>query len=39
MYIAASNILPQAHTKGHSYKAVGLTVLGAAAMFVITRFA
>ena len=38
MYIAASNILPQAHTKGSSYKAIGLTILGAAAMFVITRF-
>lgn len=38
MYIAASNILPQAHTRGSSYRAVGLTVLGAVIMFVITRF-
>jgi len=38
MYIAASNILPQAHVKGTSYKSVGLTLLGAACMFVITRF-
>jgi ZIP family zinc transporter len=38
MYIAASNILPQAHTKSTSYKTVGLTVLGAAIMLVITRF-
>jgi ZIP family zinc transporter len=37
MYIAASNILPQAHTKSMSYKTVGLTVIGAAVMFVITR--
>lgn len=38
MYIAASNILPQAHTKTSSYKTMGLTVFGAAAMFVVTRF-
>lgn len=38
MYIAASNILPQAHTKSTSYKTVSLTVFGAAIMFVITRF-
>lgn len=39
LYIAASNILPQAHTKVSSYKSVGLTILGAAIMFVITRLA
>ncbi len=38
MYIAASNILPQAHTKTSSYKAISLTVLGVLFMFVITRF-
>ncbi|CAN5330238.1 hypothetical protein BH09PAT4_BH09PAT4_06700 [soil metagenome] len=38
MYIAASNILPQAHTKSMSYKTVGLTVIGTVVMFVITRF-
>lgn len=38
MYIAASNILPQAHVKGTSYRSVGLTLLGAAFMFIITRF-
>jgi ZIP family zinc transporter len=38
MYIAASNILPQAHAKGNSYKSLGLTLLGVAFMFIITRF-
>lgn len=40
MYIAASNILPQAH--GHAaadaYKTIALTTLGVAFMFLITRF-
>lgn len=40
MYIAASNILPQAHdNKVSSYRTVGLTVLGAAVMLVITHYA
>lgn len=38
MYIAAGNILPQAHAKQSSYRLVGLTVFGAAFMFVVTRF-
>jgi ZIP family zinc transporter len=38
MYIAASNILPQAHTGRASYRAIGLTMLGVVAMFFITRF-
>lgn len=38
MYIAASNILPQAHAKDVSYKLVALTSIGAAMMFVLTRF-
>ena len=38
MYIAAGNILPQAHSKGSPYKSISLTVLGAAFMFVVTRF-
>jgi ZIP family zinc transporter len=38
MYIAASNILPQAHAKSASYKSMFLTVLGLVSMFVITRF-
>jgi ZIP family zinc transporter len=39
MYIAAGNIMPQAHTKDASYKTMALTVLGAAFMLVVTRFA
>jgi ZIP family zinc transporter len=38
MYIAASNILPQAHAKNASYKSLSLTLFGAVCMFVITRF-
>lgn len=38
MYIAASNILPQAHTKRASYRALAYTLAGTASMFVITRF-
>lgn len=38
MYIAAGNILPQAHTKGASHGSVALTILGASFMFVVTRF-
>jgi zinc transporter ZupT len=38
MYIAASNILPQAHTKGSSYKMTGLTLAGVVFMFIVTRF-
>lgn len=37
MYIAASNILPQAHSKGSFYATIPLTVFGAVLMFVITR--
>ncbi len=39
MYIAASNILPQAHAKHSSYKSLLLTLIGAACMFLITRIA
>ena len=38
MYIAASNILPQAHAKKVSYASLGLTIAGAVFMFVVTRF-
>ncbi|MCA9327943.1 ZIP family metal transporter [Candidatus Saccharibacteria bacterium] len=38
LYIAASNILPQAHGHTSPYKMISLTVLGASFMFVITRF-
>lgn len=38
MYIAASNILPQAHSRSSAYKTIGLTILGAAFIFLVTRF-
>lgn len=37
MYIAAGNILPQAHSKNSPYKSMALTILGAAFMFGVTR--
>lgn len=39
LYISASNLLPQAHSEGFTRQAMVLTVLGAAMMFMITRFA
>ncbi len=39
LYIGASDILPQAHSKDSSRVTIGLTVLGALFMFVVTRFA
>lgn len=39
MYIAASNIMPQAHTKNNSFKSLGLTLLGTAFIFIVTRLA
>lgn len=39
LYIGSSEILPEAHSKHSSYKTIGATVLGAAFMFVVTRFA
>ena len=39
LYIGASEILPEAHSKHSSYKTIGLTILGALFMFVVTRFA
>lgn len=38
MYIASGNILPQAHTKNTAYLRLLLTIVGAAFMFVVTRF-
>lgn len=38
LYIGASEILPEAHSKHSSYSTIGLTILGAAFMFVVTRF-
>ncbi|MDB5170349.1 MAG: Permease [Candidatus Saccharibacteria bacterium] len=39
LYIGASEILPEAHSKHSSYKTIGLTVLGAVFIFFVTRFA
>lgn len=39
LYIGASDILPQAHSKKSSYQLMSLTVLGALLIFVISRFA
>lgn len=38
LYIGASEILPEAHSKHSSYKTIGLTILGVLFMFVVTRF-
>lgn len=38
LYIAASNILPQAHSEEFSRKSIILTVLGTVFMFMITHF-
>jgi zinc transporter ZupT len=38
LYIGASEILPEAHSKHSSYATIGATVLGVVFMFVVTRF-
>lgn len=38
LYIGASEILPEAHSKHSSYSTIGMTVLGVAFMYVVTRF-
>jgi zinc transporter ZupT len=38
LYIGASEILPEAHSKHSSYRTIGLTILGAVFMFGVTRF-
>ena len=38
LYIGASDILPEAHSQKSSYKLIGLTVLGVAFIFIISRF-
>jgi len=38
LYIGASEILPEAHSKHSSYQTIGLTILGAVFIFVVTRF-
>ena len=39
LYIGASEILPEAHSKHSSYATIGLTILGVVFMFAVTRFA
>ncbi len=38
LYIGASDILPQAHSKKSSYALIGLTILGILFIFAVTRF-
>jgi len=38
LYIGASDILPEAHSKQSSFKIIGLTLLGVIFIFIITRF-
>lgn len=38
LYIGASDLLPEAHSKHSSFRLLGLTILGAAFIFLITRF-
>lgn len=39
LYIGASDILPQAHSKGSSRTIIGLTILGTLFMFIVSRYA
>jgi zinc transporter ZupT len=39
LYIGASEILPEAHSKHSSYQTILLTIAGVVFMFVVTRFA
>ncbi len=39
LYIGASDILPQAHSKGSSRRTIGMTILGVFTMFAVTYFA
>ena len=38
LYIGASDILPEAHSKESSFKTIGLTISGIILIFIITRF-
>lgn len=38
LYIGASDILPEAHSKESSFKTIGLTIAGIILIFIITRF-
>lgn len=39
LYIGASEILPEAHSKHSSYRTIALTIVGVIFIFVVTRFA
>lgn len=39
LYIGASDILPQAHAKGSSWKTIGFTIFGLVSIYFITQFA
>lgn len=39
LYIGASDLLPEAHSKHSSWKMVGLTILGSVFIFFVSRFA
>jgi len=39
LYIGASDILPEAHSKESSYKLMGLTILGVIFIFFVSRLA
>jgi len=39
LYIGASDILPEAHSKHSSWKTIALTILGVVFTFIVTRFA
>jgi ZIP family zinc transporter len=38
IYLAAGDILPQAHSEGSSKRAIGMTIVGVVLMYIITRF-
>lgn len=38
LYLSTSDLLPEAHRNNHSYGILAMTVLGAALVFLITRF-
>lgn len=38
LYIGASDLLPEAHSKYSSYRMIGLTILGMILIFAVTRF-
>jgi len=38
LYIGASDLLPEAHSKHSSWSMIGLTILGVLFIFIVTRF-